>query len=221
MISSHILLSLLGVAMAAPVPPQSTYIASEGVETVITTAADGFSRGNTALTATSFSGSQDVLRSYSTGAGKNTVDSAALSALKAGLPAGSQQLTSFPNAETHEGPTVIAVKVEPSPILVVDQGLGREAAAAAAASTTQAPQSTQAPPSSGVGGGDSYAGFGGAGAGAGGAGAGAGVGAGLGGFGPGVGVGVGYGAGAAVAGAIILKKLLVLKALLVGAALVG
>jgi hypothetical protein len=198
MISSHIFLSLLGAAMAAPVPPQSTYIASEGVETVITTAADGFSRGNTALTATSFSGSQDALRSYSAG----TVDSAALSALKTGLPAG-KQLTSFPNAETREGPTVIAVKVEPSPILVVDQDFGREAAA-----STQAPQSTEAPPSSGVGGGDSYAGFGGAGAGAG-------PGAG------GLGVGVGYGAGAAVAGAIILKKLLVLKGLLVKAVLVG
>jgi hypothetical protein len=192
--------------MAAPVPPQSTYIASEGVETVITTAADGFSRGN-ALT-TSFSGSQDALRSYSAG----TVDSAALSALKAGLPAGKQLTSSFPNAETREGPTVIAVKVEPSPILVVDQDFGREAAA----STTQAPQSTQAPPSSGVGGGDSYAGFGGAGAG------GAGAGAGLGGLGAGgLGVGVGYGAGAAVAGAIILKKLLVLKGLLVKAVLVG
>ncbi len=200
MISSHILLSLLGAAMAAPVPPQSaTYIASEGVDTVITS--DGFSRGNTLTT--SFSGSQDALRSYSAGA----VDSAALSALKAGLPAGKQLTSSFPNAETREGQTVIAVKVEPSPILVVDQDFGREAAA----STTQAPQSTQAPPSSGVGGGDSYAGAGGAGAGAG-----------LGGLGAGgLGVGVGYGAGAAVAGAIILKKLLVLKALLVGAALVG
>jgi len=173
---------------------------------VITFAEDsGFSRGGVP---SSYIGGQDVISSYSTG--QSAKSTAGVGGQLSGQTAG-QQLPSFPNAGIREGQTIVAVKVEPSPILVVEESSFGRADTTQKPAGGQKPPTTPAPPSAGVGGGDSFSGFGGAGA----------VSTGATGISAGLNAGIGYGAGAAVAGALILKKILLLKSLLVGAALIG
>ena len=193
-----ICVTIFSAALVAAAPQRDTIIGVDGVGTVITGAeTSSFTRGG-GLTSGGFGGSGGGFGGFSSGsvggfgggAGNFDIASAAVKTGGAGFPAG-KQFATFGAAETKEAPTVIAVKVEPSPIVFVDSSAQR----------TEVESFSQQESRQEV----------------------AGAGAGLGGFPGGAagGYGVGAGAGVAVAGAWILKKLLVLKALIVGAAIIG